>query len=57
LHVWLENDYSRPLLGTDAFSADALNALAQLVVQQEGHLPCKKLSGGMLAWISVWGEV
>jgi len=23
----------------------------------EGHLACKKLSGGMLAWLSVWGEV
>jgi len=28
-----------------------------LVGQQEGHLACKKLSGGMLAWLSVWGEV
>jgi len=24
--------------------------------QQEGHPACKKLSGGMLAWLSVWGE-
>jgi len=28
-----------------------------LVGRQEGHLACKKLSGGMLAWLSVWGEV
>jgi len=21
---------------------------------QEGHLACKKLSGGVLAWLSVW---
>jgi len=24
---------------------------------QEGHLSCKTLSGGMLAWLSVWGEM
>jgi len=28
-----------------------------LVGQQEGHPACKKVSGGMLAWLSVWGEV
>jgi len=28
-----------------------------LVGQQEGHLACKKLSGGVLAWLSVWSEV
>jgi len=25
-----------------------------LVEQQEGHPACKKLSGGMLVWLSVW---
>jgi len=25
-----------------------------LVGQQEGHPACKKLSGGMLVWLSVW---
>jgi len=29
-------------------------ALTLLVGQQEGHLACKKLSGGVLAWLSVW---
>ena len=24
---------------------------------QVGHSACKKLSGGMLAWLSFWGEV
>ena len=24
---------------------------------QEGHLACKKLSGEVLAWLSVWSEV
>ena len=28
-----------------------------LVKLQEGHLACKKLSGGTLAWLSVWTEV
>ena len=28
-----------------------------LVGWQEGHPACKKLSGGMLAWLSVWSEV
>jgi len=27
-----------------------------LVGWQEGHLACKKLSGEVLAWLSVWGE-
>ena len=34
----------------------AFSALMLLVEWQEGHPPCKKLSGGMLAWLSVWGE-
>jgi len=33
------------------------SALMLLVGQQEGHLACKKLSGGMLAWLPVWGMV
>jgi len=28
-----------------------------LVGQQEGHPACKKLSGGVLVWLSVWGEL
>jgi len=31
----------------------AFSALTLLVGQQEGHLACKKLSGGMLVWMSV----
>jgi len=30
----------------------AFSALTLLVGQQEGHPACKKLSGGMLAWLS-----
>jgi len=32
----------------------AFSALTLLVVRQEGHPACKKLSGGVLAWLSVW---
>ena len=28
-----------------------------LVGRQEGHLACKNLSGGVLAWLSVWSEL
>ena len=35
----------------------AFSALMLLVGQQEGHPACKKLSGGMLVWLSVWSEV
>jgi len=31
--------------------------LTLLVGRQEGHPTCKKLSGGVLAWLSVWSEV
>jgi len=27
------------------------------VGRQEGHPACKKLSGGVLAWLSAWSEV
>ena len=39
------------------FIVNAFSALTLLVGQQEGHLACKKLSGGYLAWLSVWSEV
>ena len=35
----------------------AFRALTLLVGRQEGHPACKKLSGGVLAWLSVWSEV
>jgi len=31
--------------------------LMLLVGRQEGHPACKKLSGGVLAWLSVWIKV
>ena len=33
------------------------SALTLLVGWQEGHPACKKLSGGVLVWLSVWSEV
>ena len=35
----------------------AFSALMQLVGRQEEHPTCKKLSGGVLVWLSVWSEV
>ena len=35
----------------------AFSALTLLVGWQEGYPACKKLSGGVLAWLSVWSEV
>jgi len=32
-------------------------AFSALVGWQEGHPACKKQSGGVLAWLSVWSEV
>jgi len=37
--------------------ACAFSALTLLVGQQDGHLACKKQSGGVLAWLPVWSEV
>jgi len=35
----------------------AVSALTLLVWRQEGHPACRKLSGGVLAWLSVWSDV
>jgi len=35
----------------------AFSALMLLVERQKGHPTCKKLSGGSLAWLSVWSKV
>ena len=34
-----------------------LQCLDDVGWQQEGHMACKKLSGGVLAWLSVWSAV
>jgi len=38
-------------------SVGAFSALTLLVGRQEGHPACKKLSGGVLAWLFVWSNV
>jgi len=38
-------------------SVYAFSALTLLVGRQEGHPAFKKLSGGVLTWLSVWSEV
>jgi len=35
----------------------AFSAMMLLAGRQEGHPACKKLSGGVLAWLSVWSEM
>jgi len=52
--------YFRPphFLPNDLRGASVFSALTLLVGRQEGHPACeKKLSGGVLAWLSVWSEV
>jgi len=39
------------------FYLQLFSALTLLVGRQEGHLACKKLSSGVLAWLSVCCEV
>ena len=39
------------------YAVVAFSALMLLVGRQEGNPACKKLSGGVLAWLSVWSEV
>ena len=65
----IEDDYVAPLGNNEISQAHnavsfylvggvlAFSALTLLVGRQEGHPACKKLSGGVLAWLSVWSEV
>jgi len=45
------------LINIAVIVVDAFSGLTLLVGRQEGHPACKKLSGGMLAWLSVWSEL
>jgi len=40
-----------------AFNVVAFSALTLLIGRQEGHPAYKKLSGRVLAWLSVWSEL
>ena len=37
--------------------SSAVSALTLLVGRQEGHPACKKLSGGVLVWLSFWSKL
>jgi len=39
------------------YTMHPFSALMLLVGWQEGHPACKKVSGGLLAWLSLWNEV
>jgi len=45
------------VLGVYFTRTSAFSALTLLVGRQEGHPACKKQSGGVLAWLSVWSQV
>ena len=49
--------WSFHLLWYYSLAFSAVSALTLLVGRQEGHPACKKLSGGVLAWLSVRSEV
>jgi len=40
-----------------ALEVEYFSALTLLVERQEGHPACKNLSGGVLAWLSIWSKV
>ena len=45
-----------PLNGCVCVWVCAFSALTLLAGWQEGHPACRKLSGGVLAWLSVWSD-
>ena len=49
--------YCRYFVYLQGTASLTFSALTLLVGRQEGHPACKKLSGGVLAWLSVWSEV
>jgi len=51
------NFFTNTKLITTAITNNPFSALTLLVGQQEGRPACKKLSGGVLAWLFVWSEV
>ena len=53
-HQWFLPEPS--LAATDSWDI-AFSVLTLLVGRQEGHPACTKLSGEVLAWLSVWSEV
>ena len=54
---WLEMVFVGKIINYCKVPLLAFSALTLLVGWQEGHPAGKKLSGGVLAWLSVWSEV
>jgi len=52
-----QKQWSEILNVISAYVVYAFSALTLLVGRQEGHPACKKLSSGVLAWLSVWSEM
>ena len=57
IHMWQVFTVICVRLCDTLFTFSAFSALTLLVGRQEGHPACKKLSGGVLVWLSVWSEL
>ena len=57
LHVCTQQQLLIGLMLIICTTLTYLNHITLLVGLLEEHLACKKLSGGVLAWLSVWSEV
>ena len=55
--LWTQLAHIRSFCFIPLLLLSSVSALALLVGRQEGHPACKKLSVGVLAWLSVWSEV
>ena len=53
----LVNNKWAGIFSATVYTVVAFSALTLLVGRQEGYPACKKLSGGVLVWLSVWSEV
>jgi len=56
-HMVAFYQFTRVILDNWAYCSLVFSASMLLVGWQEGHPACKKLSGGVRTWLSVWSEV
>jgi len=54
---WSQLLIQSKISGRKYYALGGYFVMTLLVGRQEGHPACKKLSGGVLAWLSVWSEV
>ena len=57
LASWVGLGKRKALFASFSRVNSSFSALTLLVGWQEGHPACKKLSGGVLAWLFVWSNV